>query len=315
MSLNISLPGAIEIAKLYRKVPEPIRKVIRPLTGRYRPWLAGRKRISALTPEQLRFWDQQGYLVLEGHFSKERVQAINSYVDALWEKREAMSNSPFVVDIFLGTPNEKRMLLRDAPASARQHNYKLYDLYLESQLIRDAVLDPTLADILWGLMGEEPLVCNTINFEWGSGQEYHFDTWYMPPPETGQLVASWIALEDIVDEAGPLKFVPGSHKIPPFVFPKSGTTIASFDELPLAREYIKKEVEKRGLKEATFTGKPGAVFIWHAQLLHGGKPVENPARSRRSLVTHYWRWCDYLFAPVRSEGPGRRFLNRPHQKV
>ena len=58
----------------------------------------------------------------------------------------------------------------------------------------------------------------TPNLEFGSQQEFHFDTFRMPAPIENKMVAAWIALEDVHPDSGPLRYYPGSHKIPPFRF-------------------------------------------------------------------------------------------------
>jgi ectoine hydroxylase-related dioxygenase (phytanoyl-CoA dioxygenase family) len=34
--------------------------------------------------------------------------------------------------------------------------------------------------------------------------------------------------------------------------------------------------------------KKGDVLIWHANLVHGGAPILNPALTRKSMVVHYY---------------------------
>jgi ectoine hydroxylase-related dioxygenase (phytanoyl-CoA dioxygenase family) len=36
-----------------------------------------------------------------------------------------------------------------------------------------------------------------------------------------------------------------------------------------------------------FTCRRGDAFIWHAGLVHGGTPIEDAGRTRRSFVVHY----------------------------
>ena len=115
------------------------------------------------------------------------------------------------------------------------------------------------------------------------------------------------------EDAGPLKFVSGSHKIPPFIFPKSGTTVASHEEMPMVQEYIETEVAKRGLKEELFLGKKGDCLLWHAQLLHAGSKHRDRTKTRKSIVTHYWRWDDLPGADVRIDRNGTNWLYRHHQ--
>ena len=50
--------------------------------------------------------------------------------------------------------------------------------------------------ILHNLLGGETMAINTLNFERGSQQAYHFDTFYMPAPVKDKVLATRIALED-----------------------------------------------------------------------------------------------------------------------
>jgi ectoine hydroxylase-related dioxygenase (phytanoyl-CoA dioxygenase family) len=42
------------------------------------------------------------------------------------------------------------------------------------------------------------------------------------------------------------------------------------------------------LQQEKFMAKKGDVFVWHANLLHGGSPINNPALSRKSMVLHFY---------------------------
>lgn len=262
---------------------------------------------------QLAFWQENGYLVLKGFFSPERCREITDLVDKAWEER-ARADNPLVIDAFLDSPGGKRMYMRDAPDEARKHPYKLNDLFLELPPVREMVLDPGLCDHLRALLEGDPLICNSLSFEYGSQQGDHIDTFYMPPPVTNRLVVSWIALEPARPEAGPIRYYPGSHKIPPYLF-SHGRLHAIDAEMPSFYQYIYAECEKRGIKPVTFFAEPGDVFIWHAQLLHGGEPIRNPGLTRRSLVTHYFRASDFPPAAAKRVGEGRYYLDRGHQPV
>jgi ectoine hydroxylase-related dioxygenase (phytanoyl-CoA dioxygenase family) len=37
----------------------------------------------------------------------------------------------------------------------------------------------------------------------------------------------------------------------------------------------------------TYCAKKGDIFLWHGMLIHGGSPVLDPKRTRRSYVCHY----------------------------
>ncbi len=270
-----------------------------------------------LAPELQEHWDANGYLVLPGFFSVARVGELNDLVDRSWGQRQQPDN-PLVIDVIGGPLDGRRMHFRDAPADARDHPYKLNDLYLEQSAVRDLVLDRELVRILRELVGgHDVAVCNSLNFERGSQQEYHFDTYYMPGPCTDGLVVTSICLEDVHPDAGPLTYYPGSHEIPPYRFSHGGIHAVG-DEMEAATAYAMGEVARRGLRAEQFCGRAGDVFIWHEQLYHGGRPINDLSRTRRSLVTHYWR-SDALTVPdgwkLRGHSRGSGWLARGHQPV
>ena len=244
-----------------------------------------------LSTEQKQFWDDNGYLLLRSHYSAEQIDEVNTLVQRLWKDRKTLDAS-YVIDIFVETDNERRVYFSDAPAAARHQPYKLNDLFLSQSAIREIAAGPTLAPILGSLLEGLPMVCNSLNFEFGSQQAYHFDTFYMPSPTPNKMVASWIALEDATEQNGPLTYYPGSHKIPPFHF-SNGSTIVLPDELPAFNDYIFGEIEKRELKPEILLANKGDVLIWHSQLFHGGSPIKNKSKSRKSLVTHYFTHEDF----------------------
>ena len=45
--------------------------------------------------------------------------------------------------------------------------------------------------------------------------------------------------------------------------------------------------EERGLKTERFMAKKGEELIWHADLMHGGAPIEDRQRTRKSLVAQF----------------------------
>lgn len=263
-----------------------------------------------LTAQQRRQWDDHGFLVLPGFFEPDVADGLVADEEAFWQgSRKAPSR--VVIDL-IGTSNA-RVHLHDAPIEAQATRYKLNDLYLESECVRRAVLDPQLVAIVTELLGGAPLLCNTLTLKFGSEQDFHTDSLYMTPPTDLQLAASWIALEDVSPDAGPLRYFPGSHKIEPYRF-STGRMTAVDAEMEDYADYMSGQVRKLGLAEARFCPKKGDVFLWHSQLFHGGAPIENRDRTRRSLVAHYFRASDFLRRKVRV-GSGGYWMNRAHQTV
>ena len=271
-----------------------------------------RKPKSVLTKEQSAFWKEYGYLVLPKFFSPDAMDELNALIENIWDDRKRQE-SPLVIDVFIGSARERRIKINHAPNEARALPYKLNDLYLEFPLVREMVLEKRLAAILEELLGAPPLIVNSLNFEFGSQQNFHTDSLYMTPLKGLNLAATWIALEDCHPDAGPLRYFPGSHKIPPFTF-SHGKMTAVDREMPKYVAYMLDEINQRGLNEEVFCAKRGDVFIWHSQLYHGGSVIKNPQLTRRSLVTHYF--CAKDLPGIHGTiDTGRYYFKRGHQPI
>lgn len=245
----------------------------------------------ALTTEQQQQWQDNGYLLLKNFYSVERIDQINQLVDHLWKNRRTL-DANYVIDVFVESDDERRMYFCDAPNAARNQPYKLNDLYLCSDEVRELIAGERIAPILGELLADFPMVCNSLNFEFGSQQEYHFDTFYMPSPTPNKMVASWIALENSTDLNGPLSYYPGSHKIPPYHF-SNGTTLIVPEEMPEFHKYIDQHIRQMNLQPETLLASKGDVLIWHSQLFHGGNEILDKSKTRKSLVTHYFTREDF----------------------
>jgi phytanoyl-CoA hydroxylase len=273
--------------------------------------LVGKEKVR-LSEQELNFWHHNGFVILPGLFTHDAIDEVNSYLEKLWFD-EQKQDSDIVVDVFVGTDREKRTHLKNAPGDARYFPFKINDLFLESNLVRDLVLSDQLEPILRALLQGTPMICNTLNFTYGSQQDFHTDSLYMPAPVDLNLIATWIALEDCDPDAGPLQYYPGSHSIPPFRFSHGGLN-ANVNEMKDYSAYMKSAVESRGLKPERFCARKGDVLIWHSQLYHGGSSIKNMQKSRKSLVTHYWRSVDCPNLEQKPAGKGM-YWHRHRQPV
>lgn len=255
-------------------------------------------------------FDTDGFAVLPGFFSAEFCDRVLSDVE-LYTSPNRPSNSRITIDILHGVHGGRRVFVRDAPREAFGGPFKINHLFTESAAVAEAVFDPGLRAALHSLLGAEPVAINSLNFNFGSQQPEHIDTWYMPPPKPGSLVVTSLSLEDVREDAGPLFYYPGSHRIPPYRFSHGGLHAVD-TELPECRRYLEAELGMRGLKKHLFFGKKGDVFIWHCQLLHGGTPIRDLDRSRSSLVVHYWGADATLGAPVAATPSGGKYLDRDY---
>tara|TARA_R110002072_G_scaffold31735_2_gene97498 strand:- start:17645 stop:18502 length:858 start_codon:yes stop_codon:yes gene_type:complete len=266
-----------------------------------------------LTHQQQVNWNKNGYLVLPGFFDASKIDQYMCDLDQLWSER-SLTAGDVTIDLLEGVHQGKRLKLRDAPDEALHQRHKLNDLFLDMESCRCLNVDDSLSQILRDLLDGEPLVINSLSFTRGSEQPYHFDSYYMPPPQPDKMVVTSICLEDQSENAGPLSYFPGSHKIEPWIFDHGGINAIESD-ISEATNYIEHELAVNKLKPEMFVGKKGDVFIWHAQLYHGGLPIKDPSLTRRTLVTHYWRSQDLEAQFVKKYSEFASTMNRAHPEV
>src|ERR1035441_3427250 len=72
---------------------------------------------------------------------------------------------------------------------------------------------PNLRSVFAGILGESPKVVQSMYFEGNSVTWEHQDSYYLDSEKIGEMVAAWIAIEDIAARAGRFFVCPGSHKL------------------------------------------------------------------------------------------------------
>jgi len=294
---------------LVRRLPEPIKAPIRRQFMRYR-----QRNEPAETLSRRERWDRDGYLILPKLFDRAQVARGARGFDEAWETRE-LGDRDLVIDAFVLGPKSKRMRLRDAPDAAREHVYKLNDMYLVDDFIRSLILAEPLVEAMRELVDDDVVAINTLHFERGSSQQYHVDTYYMPPPPGGRLIVSSICLEDVHPDAGPLKYYRGSHNIQPYINCDEDRRVRNPSELADATAYVMRCCADLGLQPSTFCGRRGDTFLWHELLVHGGTEIADMARTRRSIVTHYWTRRAMPAGSDVVPSHGGYYLRRPHQPI
>jgi phytanoyl-CoA hydroxylase len=260
-----------------------------------------------LTSEQNGFWRDNGYLILASFFSREEVQSVNSVIER--RMADPASFGKATVDVLDGQYVGQRFRAAEAPDEVFRGPIKINDLFLDEPEVRNLALNERLTGVLSDLLDGPPLICNSLNFIWGSQQPEHVDSWFMPAPPAfsplmvrvrrrlglpiwnHRLVVSSVCLEDVHPDAGPLTFFPASHRIEPYR-PTTGSLAVPKSEVEQCAAYVMEQVRKRGLRREKFAGRAGDVFLWHGQLMHGGSHINDQRRTRKTLVTHYWRAQD-----------------------
>ena len=225
----------------------------------------GLEKFPAQWREALQAWPEKGYMILEGFAAAATCDTINADLQQLIDTK--------TVDF-------------------DYTNSRVMNAWKHSSAIKTIVSDERLNEFLSFTLGRPVLPFQTISFLKGSRQKTHSDSIHMTTEPLGYLVATWMALEDIAADSGPLHYYVGSHKLPYVMgedFPHSSSAFAVGDDLYGNYEQkIAEIVKEKKLEKEIFLAKKGDLLVWHANLLHGGEPVTNEASSRKSLVAHYF---------------------------
>ena len=252
---------------------------------------------------------RQGFAVLPGFFNDETIDKALKQVEAV--KREQLFDT--VVDLL--DTGERTVLGLLTPDDVKTRRMKINDLHLNLGDVRALALAENIVPVLNKLLDSTPVLCNSLYFEKGSSQPMHVDSLFMTPRTPKHLIATWVALEDTHADAGPLEYYPESHLIEPMKF-SSGDYHFIQDEMPQWSNYMDDSVKQARLEKVSFSAKKGDVFIWHANLLHGGGPIHNPDLTRKSLVFHFYSETDCRAAhSTLIPQAGAFWLKRPAQTL
>jgi Protein involved in biosynthesis of mitomycin antibiotics/polyketide fumonisin len=202
----------------------------------------------------------------------------------------------------------------DDPASiAGITERRIQDAWAFDEDVRAIAANEEVLNLLGRLYGRPAFPFQTLNFPVGTQQAAHTDAVHFSSIPERFMCGVWLAMEDISLEAGPLMYVPGSHRWPVL----SNTMIGRRgwqSELHSAQAPFQQVwsamVESTGAVSETFAAKKGQALIWCANLLHGGSPQSNRALTRWSQVTHYFFDDCVYYTPAFSDEPLGRLALR-----
>jgi len=152
----------------------------------------------------------------------------------------------------------------------------------------ELIFPPAVLRFLNQIYERLPVAFQTMTMRKGSEESLHIDTGPLTLTEPMSMAASWLALEDVQPLSGEFQFIPGSHHLPELLhYGTDKGHSGDYQEYDRVLKDTLRMCEESGLETKTFMAKKGDVLIWHADLMHGGAPIQDRQQTRKSLVTHF----------------------------
>jgi ectoine hydroxylase-related dioxygenase (phytanoyl-CoA dioxygenase family) len=221
-------------------------------------------------------WVRDGYVVVDDYLDTSEIDAMLAVLDGLWDDGPSIANL-----VVLG--------VRDEIGGARRFRLAIHGFHYVNRAASRIYRHRGLRRLASRLLGRRARPIAAINFMVGSEQALHQDMAVFHIYPHNYLLGAWIACEDIGAESGPLVVYPGSHRaefFPGFTaYPQTNLRTADAETTRTYQDYV--DAVARHFERREFVARKGQVLLWHGMLIHGGAPIQNRSRSRKSMVLHY----------------------------
>ena len=220
----------------------------------------------ALSKDEINFYNDQGYLLVEDVISENQHKEMLALVDGFFEKSKMIKENDNIFDLEDGHSSDNPRLKRIK--QPHQHSQFFWDI------IKKSKIEEILRDLLGDNVSLKTSKLNTKAPGGGAAVEWHQD-WAFYPHTNDNVLALGLMLNDVDIDNGPLMVIPESHKGPVLSHFNNGVFCGAID--PDDSDFDMS-------KAVTLTGKARSMTIHHARTLHGSSP-NNSNRDR--LVLFY----------------------------
>ena len=220
----------------------------------------------ALSKDEINFYNDQGYLLVEDVISENQHKEMLALVDGFFEKSKMIRENDNIFDLEDGHSSDNPRLKRIK--QPHQHSQFFWEIIKESKI------EEILRDLLGDNVSLKTSKLNTKAPGGGAAVEWHQD-WAFYPHTNDNVLALGLMLNDVDLDNGPLMVIPESHKGPVLSHFNNGVFCGAID--PDDSDFDMS-------KAVTLTGKARSMTIHHARTLHGSSP-NNSNRDR--LVLFY----------------------------
>ncbi|GLH76738.1 hypothetical protein SSBR45G_16460 [Bradyrhizobium sp. SSBR45G] len=242
--------------------------------------------------EKLLFWQQNGFVIFENAVDSALLDDFEAEIDFI---RSNSHDRNISIEL-----QGKQTYTRAVPAEKlNDPGVKFNHLHTVSRKAAEVSLALPVSQFL-GIVFESPAtVTQSLTFWRGSQQPLHIDYPFVNRQKRlAYVAASWIPLEDISPDSGPLEYYPGAHKIAisGFFDWGNGDIVKGAEAMQNSMEFAKfleDRVVSAGIRPVVFCPKRGDILVWHGNLPHSGTRIKDPTLTRKSYVTHYTSLADY----------------------
>lgn len=221
--------------------------------------------MSELTYDQRREFEEQGYVILD--------QAVPR---SLCDQAVALMES---------VRRGEKAVVYHTPGAA---DYRpVFQAHEHERLMMELAACTPVCEALAGLLGDIPMICQSMFFFRGSQSEPHQDEFFMVP-DPQPLIASWFALQDVTIEDGALAVIPGTHTGP---LVTAGDVAGQWWKDPQVHADYHRQVAAitDRSKQVSLTLPAGDAVLFHGRLIHLGLKPAAPDGRRYSFACHHCR--------------------------
>lgn len=204
-----------------------------------------------LTDEQVSFYENNGYLVLENRVPMHIIEDVRAEITRFQEEARGMTESNDRLDLEDShTPDTPRVRRIKFP-------HQISDV-MRDLLYSDHILAPA-RDLCGPNLRLNTTKLNMKSAQYGAAVEWHQD-WAFYPQTNDDVVAVGVLIDDLRPENGPLMVFPGTHKGPTFDHHSGGIFAGAMD---LAENGLDMD------DAVMLSGPAGSITLHHARIVHG----------------------------------------------
>ena len=247
-----------------------------------------------LTPQQQRFFQDEGYLGFGPFLEEDRVRRIGEAIDAV-----ASGEVDYPPELIRWEPGSQGADLGRS-SERKKFAYQIRYPHRHLPFFMEHASDPAVLDVVEDLLGPDLVLYNTQALLkpafHGTSQPWHQDAAYWPIRPM-KLVSCWIAIDEATLENGCMRFIPGSHKLG-LAEHRSGRPLSAASGGTAAAV---QEIEVEESRAVAVPARPGHGSLHHCLTHHGTPPNRTPHR-RRAIICHYMP-LDFRYTGPEEERP------------